>query len=602
MVSLTSGSLTKNIFKYSLPLIFGNILQVMFNMADIAVAGRFAGPVTLGAVGSTPQFLFLFTGLAMGMGAGVNVISAFYLGQKNNSKLSWWIDTSFIVCLATGIVFGLAGYFSCEYVLKLMKTKDEFLPGAVSYFKILMCSLPANMVYNFGSGFFTARGDTKRPLIYLSIAGVINVILNLVFVIAFKMECRGVAWATLIAEYISAFLIVYPVVKGAGEVKLCLTRLKFSLTMTLRLLKIGLLTGLQNAIFAIANIFVQSGINTLDSKYVQGNAAGSNFDPVIYTVMNAFYTACASFISQNYGAQQFDRIKKSYYICLLYAWGAAAVLGGLLFAAGRYSIALFTAEPAIIEAGYERLRIMAFSYCVSAFMDNAIAANRGLGKTTVPSIIVILGSCVFRIVWVYTIFAWYRTVESLFLLYAFSWAITALFEMIYFEYVYKKITARSKGKINIIAAVGKNGVIGIKGQIPWNIPEDLHHFKELTYGHVVVMGRKTLESMGHILPGRTNVVISSCEPLKLKKMVSSDELVVCSSLEKAIGLFKGQTIFLCGGEGIYREGFKYASKVYLTKVDSNIDGDAFFPMEMLEGREGVCVKKCSGYSFLEYEL
>ncbi len=436
---LTQGSLLKGIFFYGLPLIFSNLLQVLFNISDVAVVGRFAGSMPLGSVGSTSQILFLFTGLLMGLGGGVNVITAFYIGAKSKKDLEQAVHSSFIVSMIVGFILMIFGYLLARPILVLIKTKPELLEGAVTYFKIYMLGMPGVALYNYGNAVLSAAGDTKRPLYYLSIAGVINIILNLFFVIVCKMSCAGVAIASVISQYVSSILVMMPLFKGLGDVKFQIKKLHLNAEKTARILKIGIPSGLQNAIFAIANTFIQVGINSFDATMVAGAAAGSNLDNIIYSAMNAFYVACSTFIGQNYGAGNKKRIIKSMVISNGYAFILGAGLSITMFIFGRQCLGLFTTDPAVIEAGYIRMGIMFFSYPIATFMDNTIAANRGLGKTFVPSIIVFLGSCVFRIIWVYTIFAYFKTIPSLFLLYIFSWAITAIAEIIYFVRVYRKI-------------------------------------------------------------------------------------------------------------------------------------------------------------------
>ena len=436
---LTQGSLSKGIFFYGLPLIFSNLLQVLFNISDVAVVGHFAGSLPLGSVGSTSQILFLFTGLLMGLGGGVNVIIAYYIGAKSQKKLDLSLYSSFIVSMMVGLILMLAGFFLARPILTLIKTKAELLDNAVTYFKIYILGMPGLALYNYGNAVLSAAGDTKRPLYYLTIAGIVNVILNLIFVIIFKMSCAGVALASLISQYVSAILVMIPLFHGIGNIKFQIKKFKTNREITLRVLKIGIPSGMQNVIFAIANTFVQVGINSFDANMVAGAAAGSNLDNIVYSAMNGFYVACATFIGQNYGAGNKKRIIKSMFISNAYAFTLGATLSTLMFIFGHQCLALFTNDPQVLHAGYLRLSIMFFSYPFASFMDNTIAASRGLGKTFIPSIIVFLGSCLFRIAWIYTVFAFFKTIQSLFLLYIFSWTITAIAEIIYFIRTYRKI-------------------------------------------------------------------------------------------------------------------------------------------------------------------
>ena len=248
---LTQGSLSKGIFFYGLPLIFSNLLQVLFNISDVAVVGHFAGSLPLGSVGSTSQILFLFTGLLMGLGGGVNVIIAYYIGAKSQKKLDLSLYSSFIVSMMVGLILMLAGFFLARPILTLIKTKAELLDNAVTYFKIYILGMPGLALYNYGNAVLSAAGDTKRPLYYLTIAGIVNVILNLIFVIIFKMSCAGVALASLISQYVSAILVMIPLFHGIGNIKFQIKNFQTNREITLRVLKIGIPSGMQNVIFAM---------------------------------------------------------------------------------------------------------------------------------------------------------------------------------------------------------------------------------------------------------------------------------------------------------------------------------------------------------------
>ena len=294
-------------------------------------------------------------------------------------------------------------------------------------------------VYNFGNAVMSAGGDTKRPLLYLCVAGIINVCLNLFFVIVCNMAEDGVALASIIAQYISAALIMINLLRRKDSCRIRISELRIYRQAAKFILVLGIPAGIQNAIFAVANLFIQTGVNSFDSVMVSGNSAAANADTLIYNVMSAFYTACSSFMGQNMGAGNKKRMFKSYIISLTYAFATGAVLGTLLLVLGRQFLSLFTNEEAVIAAGMQRIKIMGFSYAVSAFMDAAIAASRGIGKSVIPTIIVIMGSCVFRVVWVYTVFAYFHTIPSLYLLYVFSWIITAAAEIAYFAYSFRRM-------------------------------------------------------------------------------------------------------------------------------------------------------------------
>jgi len=435
--NLLEGSLFKKILLFSLPLMLSNFLQVLFNISDIAVVGKFAGGVALGAVGSTSTIVMLFTGFLIGLGSGVNALTATFIGSDDSENTAQTSHTSFLASLTAGFIVAALGIGLSEPLLKLLGTKPELLDGAVLYVRIYFVGMPALAVYNYGNGVFSADGDTKRPLIFLSTAGVVNVGLNLLFVIVCNMSVAGVALGSIISQYLSAILIVIALLRTKRPYRLYFKRMKLSRAKLKSMLMLGIPAGFQNAIFSAANLFIQAGVNTFDTVMVEGNSAASNADGIVYDLMAAFYTACTSFMAQNFGAGKKDRVLKSYFICLFYSFVTGAVLSALIVIFGEQFLYLFTTDPAIVEAGMRRLKIMGFSYAFSAFMDTTIAANRGLSKTIIPTVIVIMGSCVLRIIWVYTVFAHYKTIPSLYLLYIFSWAVTAIAEIIYFVYVYK---------------------------------------------------------------------------------------------------------------------------------------------------------------------
>lgn len=380
---LTHGPLVQQIILFSLPLMATNVLQVLFNMSDVAVVGQFAGPEALGSVGSTSILVSLFTGFLIGMGSGVNVVVARYIGARHDQDVH-------------------------------------------------------EAVFNFGNAVLSAAGDTKKPLYFLSMAGVINILLNLFFVIVCHLAAAGVALASIISQYISAALVILSLRRSGSVVRLERSMLRIEPHKARQVLSLSIPAGLQNAIFAIANLFIQAGVNSFDELMVEGNAAAANADALVYDVMAAIYTACSSFMSQNYGAGKRKRIIHSYFISMVFSFGIALVMSALLVIFGRQFLGIFTNVEEVAQAGMIRLRIMGCSYAFSAFMDCTIAANRGLGKSFVPTVIVIMGSCVFRIIWVYTVFAYFHTIESLYLLYIVSWAITAAAEMICLRRVYRE--------------------------------------------------------------------------------------------------------------------------------------------------------------------
>lgn len=438
-IQMCEGSLWKNIFFFSVPLMFAQILEVLFNLSDVAIVGKFADYTALGAVGSTTILVSLYTGFLIGMGSGVTVVIAHCLGAQNNALTKKNICSAFVACGVVGILICLISFFSTDIMLNVLNTKQELFQQAALYLKIFSLGFPAMALYNYGNGVLSACGDTKRPLMYLTVAGIANVILNLFFVIVFHRAADGVAIASVIAQYLSAGLILAHLKSREDICKLVVEPSLFDRHAFMRVMELGVPAGLQNAIFAIANLFVQKAVNSFDAIVVSGNSAANNADTIVYNVLAAFHTGCSSFVSKNYGAGNVERMMKNYLIALFYSFSSGVLFGGLLLIFGNTFLSLFTNDALVMQSGMEKLRIMAFSYCLSSFMDCTIAASRGIGKSILPTIIVMIGSCAFRVLWVYTIFAQFHTITSLYLLYPCSWILTAIVEIAYFLYSFRKI-------------------------------------------------------------------------------------------------------------------------------------------------------------------
>lgn len=437
--SLSSGKLPIQILLFSLPLMLSNVLQVLFNMADIAVVGQFSGSLSLAAVGSTATAVALFTGLLIGMGGGINALIARYYGARDFQELRRTIHSSALVCLISGGILFLVGLFGSRSLLRLLQTKEEILDKATLYMQIYFCGMPALALFNFGNAVYSAIGNTKKPLIFLSISGILNVVLNVFFVVACHMDVAGVALASVLSQYLSAFLILFTLFRTKEIYGLSFRELTIHKKNRQEILSLGIPAAAQNAIFYLANLFVQFGVNTFDTVVVAGNSAAANADALVFDVMAAFHTAASSFIGLNYGAGNRKRIRQSYVLCLSYAFCTGAIMSFFLVTFGPQFLSIFTPDPAVIEAGMTRLTLMGSLYCFTAFMDTSIASSRGIGKSVVPMMIVISGSCIFRVVWVFTVFAYFRTIFSLYLLYIFSWVITGIFEVWYFVRCYRRL-------------------------------------------------------------------------------------------------------------------------------------------------------------------
>ena len=438
-LDMVNGPLARKILIYSIPLMFSNLLQVFFNMTDVAVVGKFAGARALGSVGSTTIIITLTTGILLGMGGGVNAVTALHMGAEDYQRVHKTVHTSVILCFIAGLLLLVAGMAFSKPLLEVMNTKPELIDGATAYLMIYLCGSPALALYNFGNGVLSAVGDTKRPLIYLSISGIINIVLNLFFVIVCRLGVIGVAIASIIAQYISAALIIRFLLKTYGSYGLHMKDIAIDRDAAAAVLRIGVPAAIQYSLFAIANICIQTSINSFSHVVVEGNSAATNADSLIYDMMAAFYTACTSFIAQNLGARKKERVLRTFFITLAYSFLMGLVLGVALFIFQRPFLLLFTSDDAVIHYGQIRIGVMAFVYCVSAFMDNATAAARGIGKSVMPTILVVMGSVVFRIIWLLTVFAYFKTLQSLYLIYVISWTLTAIAGNIYFAYHYRRI-------------------------------------------------------------------------------------------------------------------------------------------------------------------
>ena len=433
-LDMVNGPLARKILIYSIPLMFSNLLQVFFNMTDVAVVGKFAGARALGSTIIIP----LTTGILLGMGGGVNAVTALHMGAEDYQRVHKTVHTSVILCFIAGLLLLVAGLAFSKPLLEVMNTKPELIDGATAYLMIYLCGSPALALYNFGNGVLSAVGDTKRPLIYLSISGIINIVLNLFFVIVCRLGVVGVALASIISQYISAFLILKFLFGCGRDYGLYIRNIGIDSHIAARVLKIGLPAAVQYSLFAVANLYIQSAVNSFDHVVVEGNSAAANADNIVYDMMAAFYTACTSFIAQNLGARKRDRIRKAYLVTQMYSFLIGAVLGALLVVFRTQFLSLLTSDPDVLHYGSIRLGIMGCSYFISAFMDNAAAGARGLGRSVIPTIIVIMGSVVFRIVWVCTIFASIHTLMSLYLVYASAWAFTSIIGTVYFIIIYRK--------------------------------------------------------------------------------------------------------------------------------------------------------------------
>ncbi|MBR5866792.1 MAG: MATE family efflux transporter [Spirochaetaceae bacterium] len=403
-LDMTSGPILVNLLKFSIPLILSSILQLLFNAADIVVVGRFAGDASLAAVGSTSSLINLLVNLFIGLSVGTNVVAANFFGANKKNELRTTIHTAILLSIYSGLILTIVGIFGAKHILTLMQTPEDVLPLATIYLQVYFAGMIAMMVYNFGSAILRAKGDTKRPLYYLLFSGVINVILNLFFVITFKMGVAGVALATVISTAIAALLVVRCLMNESEEFKLVLSELKLDYNILIKIIKIGVPAGLQGIVFSLSNVVIQSAINSFGAIIVAGNSAALNIEGFVYTAMNGFAQGTLTFTSQNLGARRHDRNRKAVPIAIGCAFVIGTTLGGLIAVFGNFFLGLFTKSPEVIEVGVRRLYIIGFTYALCGIMDVTANAIRGLGHSVLPMVVTLVGACGIRLVWLATIF------------------------------------------------------------------------------------------------------------------------------------------------------------------------------------------------------
>lgn len=440
-IDMCSGAILPKLLLFALPLIGSSILQLLFNAADVVVVGRFAGDNALAAVGSTGSLINLIINLFIGLSVGANVITAKYYGAKNYKDLSQAIHTSMFLSVVSGIILTFVGVFGAKRILMWMQSPAEVLELAAQYLKYYFLGITATMVYNFGSAILRAVGDTRRPLYYLFFAGIINVVLNLIFVICFKMSIVGVALATTISQCFAAICVVRCLVKDDGVIKLNLKELKIHKIKLIEILKTGVPAGFQGMVFSFSNVVIQSSINAFGAITIAGNSAAANIEGFIYVSMNAFYQAAISFTSQNFGAKKFERIKKVAFLAESCVLVIGLSLGILIAFLGKYPLYLYSSSAEVIAAGQNRLLYMGLAFFLCGMMDVMCGMLRGLGYSITPMIISMLGACGFRLLWIFTIFQIpiFHKIEMLYISYPISWIITFSAQLICFVLAYRKI-------------------------------------------------------------------------------------------------------------------------------------------------------------------
>ena len=443
-IDMCSGSLFPKILLFTFPLIASGILQLLFNAADVIVVGRFSGSEALAAVGSTSSLTNLIINIFIGLSIGSNVMVARFYGSGNDKDVSEAVHTSVTISLLAGVFLSLIGVLLSKPLLSMMGTPEDVINLSVIYMRIYFAGMPVLMLYNFGSSILRAVGDTRRPLYYLTIAGVINVVLNLFFVIVFKLGVAGVALATVISQAVSAVLILRCLINSEGAIKINLKKLHINVPILKQIAGIGFPAGIQGALFSISNVLIQSSVNSFGSVAMAGNTAAQNLEGFVYTSMNAVHQAAVSFAGQNAGAMKYDRIKKVIIQCFFFVTGIGLILGNMLVFFGPQLLTLYTESPEVISFGVRRLTYICILYFLCGTMDVFVGILRGLGHAVITTIISLLGACLFRIIYIATYFKAHHSLEVLYASYPISWLITGLAQLIYLIIVYRKLVGKER--------------------------------------------------------------------------------------------------------------------------------------------------------------
>ena len=430
-LDMTNGPFLKKIFIFSIPLVFTGLLQLLYNSADTAIVGKFAGSEALAAVGSTGSLINLIINVFMGMSMGAGVMAARHIGAGDEKRVSKCVHTAIPLGLISGIIVAVIGFFFSESMLRLMQVPEEVIGLSSVYLKIYFMGAPGSIVYNFGASILRASGDTKRPLYILAASGIVNVVLNLILVIPFKLSVVGVAVATIVSQYITAIVVIIHLMKTGNVTRLSFKKIRFDKRELICIIRIGIPAGLQNSLFSISNVLIQSAVNSFGDIAMAGIAAGSQFDGYIYTCTNAIAQTAMTFTSQNIGAVKYKNVGKVYRYCFAIATIVAVSMSAFGYFFREQVVWIFADNPDVIKIGAERLALVIPFYVFCSLQDVTASQIRGMGKSLEPMIISLIGVCGVRLAWIFVILPANYTLMDLYWAYPISWAIAffALFAL-----------------------------------------------------------------------------------------------------------------------------------------------------------------------------
>lgn len=423
-MDMTTGPLLPKILAFSLPLILTSVLQLLYNAADVIVVGRFAGAQSLAAVSSTGALINLLVNIFMGLSVGSSVVIARAYGAGDIEAVRQGVHTSVTVAAIAGVGVGVLGFFASRPILELMGSPEDVIDLATLYIRIYFLGMPFNMLYNFGAAILRAVGDTRRPLYFLTVAGIANVFLNLLLVIVFHLDVAGVAIATVISQIISSVLVISCLMHANSSIRLDPRRLSIHRQTVAGIVRVGLPAGLQGSLFSISNVLIQSSVNSFGSIAMAGNGAAANLEGFVYAAMNSIHQAALTFASQNLGARKIDRVRRNVWACLGTVTVIGLGMGLVMLLFGRPLLSLYNNEPDVIDFGMLRMSFILPTYFTCGCMDVMVGQLRGIGYSIMPMIVSLTGACLMRVVWIYTVFAASPTLETLYISYPISWVLT----------------------------------------------------------------------------------------------------------------------------------------------------------------------------------
>lgn len=448
-IDMTHGPLLGKLIIFTIPIILSGVLQLLFNAADVIVVGRFAGEASLAAVGSTNSLINLMTNLFIGMSVGANVCAAQFYGAGQEKDVKKTVHTSVAFSIICGFILIFIGLFLAKPILEIMGSPEDVIGLATLYVRIYFLAMPAIMLYNFLAAILRAAGDTTHPLIFLTVAGVVNVILNLILVILFNLGVAGVAIATVTSNYISCGMLIVFFTRQEDALKLNFSKIKIDRKILNRIIRIGLPAGIQGTVFSLSNVVIQSAINSFGTAVIAGSSAASSIEGFVYVSMNSVSQTCVTFVGQNYGAGDEKRVLRVILECLGIVTVVGLVLGNLAYTFSAPLLGIYTDSADAIAAGTLRLFWVCCPYFLCGIMDSLTGGLRGLGKSTVPMIVSLIGACATRLIWIATYFQINRTQNVLFFSYPGSWLLTLTAHTICLTIVYRSWVRRKESEIRI---------------------------------------------------------------------------------------------------------------------------------------------------------